>query len=294
MKTIYHYSDYRKYLRDYYEDQKKTIPAFSHRMLARRAGFSAPNFILLVIQGKRRLNRDTCYKISKAIGHTKRQSDYFEALVYFQESKTGREKEKYFQRMKELRPAGAAHTLAVSQYDYFSTWYNPIVRELIADIPTNIDYASLAKLVKPAITPGQARKSVELLLQLGLIVEKKGCFVRANPVITTGPDVDSMSVQAFHRAMLEHAIESLDYPKYIRNVTACTLHLSPDGYAKVVEEIAECRKKILSIAEDDAASDRVFQANFQVFPVSCRVVRSKSKANPGNYAEENNHERRKI
>src|SRR3989339_683961 len=45
MKPIYHYSDYRKYLRDYYEDQKKTIPAFSHRMLARRAGFSAPNFI---------------------------------------------------------------------------------------------------------------------------------------------------------------------------------------------------------------------------------------------------------
>jgi uncharacterized protein (TIGR02147 family) len=65
------------------------------------------------------------------------------------------------------------------------------------------------------------------------------------------------------------AIESLDsLGKNQRNITACLVGLSGESYNKAVEAIAECRSRILAIAEDEQGAKQVFAVNFQCFPVS--------------------------
>ena len=69
----------------------------------------------------------------------------------------------------ELRQNASLGKLEEFQYDYFTNWYNIAIRELIVYVDTPIDYSMLGRLVSPQITASQARKSVELLLNLGFL-----------------------------------------------------------------------------------------------------------------------------
>ena len=63
---LFAYLDYRAWMRDAYEAGKAHISAFSFRYLARRAGFSSPSFIKLVMDGQRNLSVDGAQRVAKA------------------------------------------------------------------------------------------------------------------------------------------------------------------------------------------------------------------------------------
>jgi len=51
-KDISLYTDYRIFLRDYYQSCKKSMPRFSYRVIAERAGLSSPSFLRMVMEGQ--------------------------------------------------------------------------------------------------------------------------------------------------------------------------------------------------------------------------------------------------
>ena len=52
------------------------------------------------------------------------------------------------------------------------------------------------------------------------------------------------------------------------DMSTLTLSISEDAYGTMKEEIANFRKKLLGIAEKDRIPDRVYQLNYQFFPLS--------------------------
>ena len=62
MKSIFEYIDYRRYLKDYYDFQKKTKKYFSYRFFAQKAGINSPILLKMVFDGKRNLSRKTLEK----------------------------------------------------------------------------------------------------------------------------------------------------------------------------------------------------------------------------------------
>ena len=269
MPKIFEYTDFRKYLKDVFKEQKDLNNSFSHRYAAVKLGLSTSNFLWLVMQGKRNLNPSHCLKLSELFKHTPKESDYFENMVLFGQAKTHREKDRHFTRMTALRKNSNVGRIEERHYTYLSNWYNSVVRELVTQKDFKKDYNTLAKRIRPRITESQARKSVELLLELGFIKEKGGRFVQSTPIVSTGPEVSSLAAINFHRTMGRLAIESLDsLGKDERNITACLVGLSKESYKKAVDAIADCRSRILAIAEDEKEPAQVFAVNFQCFPVS--------------------------
>ena len=53
--TVFAYSNYREFLRDWFA-QLQSSPGFSFRSFSRIAGFNSPNFVKLVVDGKRNLS----------------------------------------------------------------------------------------------------------------------------------------------------------------------------------------------------------------------------------------------
>jgi uncharacterized protein (TIGR02147 family) len=270
MPKIFRYTDFRKYLKDVFNELKDNNHGFSHRQFSQRLGLSTSNFIWLVMQGKRNLNQALCIKMSEIFKHTPKESEYFENMVNFLQAKTHKEKDRYFSRMMALRKNSNIGKIDEDHYSYFSNWYNPIIRELVTRKGHNKnDFLSLARRVRPQITENQARKSVELLLDLGMIKEKGGSFVESNPIVSTGPEVSSLAVANFHRAMGHLAVESLDsFQKDKRDITACIVGLSKDSFEKVKEEIAACRSRILNIAAAEQNASCVYDINLQLFPLT--------------------------
>lgn len=276
MITIFEYTDYRQYLSDLFQEKKRQNPGFSHRVLSKKLGLSTSNYVLLIMQGKRNLNPDLRYKMSNIFDHSRKEADYFELMVNFAHAKTDSEKNYYYTKMISIRKTLKIQVLDDRQYEYLSTWYNPVIRELVTHPEWNGDFSILAKSVRPAITAVQARRSVELLLRCGLIEKKDGKYIQSSPVITTlQSDVSPLAVTNFHREMCRRALETLDSNnRENRNMTGSTLHISQKTFQMIQEEITQFRLRILEMAQADDNADSVYHINFHMFPVSSPIKKN--------------------
>jgi len=281
MPTIFEYTDYRKYLADWFERKQKEQPAFSYGVFARKAGFTDKGFFHNVIHGKRDLTKESLVKVSLAIGHSKAEAEYFENLVFFNKADELKDRNYYYDKLNGVKTnektAAKAQQTRKDQYDFYSQWYHCAVRSLIDMYPFKDDYRWLAKNVFPPITPKQARKSVELLEKLGLIAKQKnGTYKLTSKSITTGNEIVSLAVHNFHKEaadLAKNALESLPLDK--RNITGLTLGISEKMYLKICEEITAFRSKVVQLTEQDKEADRTYQLNFHLFPITSTAIKAK-------------------
>jgi uncharacterized protein (TIGR02147 family) len=95
MKPVFEYIDYRRYLRDYYAENKKSKKYFSYRYFSSRAGIKSPVFLKLIIENKRNLTRPMIEKFCKALDLNNKEALYFRHLVLFNQGKTAQEKQEH-------------------------------------------------------------------------------------------------------------------------------------------------------------------------------------------------------
>lgn len=269
--TIFDYMDYRKYLSDYYTHMKRTTSFFSHRYFAQKAEIRSPNFLKNVMEGKKNLTKESVLKFAKALGLRKKEVEYFENMVFFDQSKTSDKKQYYYDRMKLFSKNVVRATIEGERIAYFSKWYHCMVRELIVIRDYQDNWIKLAGDLRPKTTPAQARKSVELLCKLGLIEKKSdGTYIQTAKNVTAGnKPFDIMIIRNYHKQALENAKKSLDsFPVNVRNCTSLVMSLTEETYKDIVEEIDEFRNRITLIANKSKGSDRVYKLAIQLFPGS--------------------------
>jgi uncharacterized protein (TIGR02147 family) len=173
MKNIYEYIDYRAYLGDYFTERKKANQHFSHQLFAQKAGIKSTGFVLHVMKGERNLTKPVLLKIARAVGLDSAQTDYFEDLVSFDQAKNQSDKEYYFNRIASKRENAKVRTLDDRHYEFYSQWYHSVIRELITLAENTEDLRALSKVLVPAITPTQFKRSLKLQEELGLIRKRK-------------------------------------------------------------------------------------------------------------------------
>ena len=104
MRSIFTYTNFRKYLKDYYREQKKVNPDFSHRWLVNKVGLTTSNYFLSIMDGSRNLPGDVSLRLTRHLGLGRKETYYFEHMVDFLQSKTAFEKKEYWFRMASLNP----------------------------------------------------------------------------------------------------------------------------------------------------------------------------------------------
>jgi uncharacterized protein (TIGR02147 family) len=207
--------------------------------------------------------------------HSCKEARYFEHMVAFAQAKTHDERNAHYAFMLDLKQTIAAAPLEKQHYEYYSNWYNPVVRELVVAPDFCGDFKSLAKNISPPITPEQARRSVGLLLELGLIRKDGERYLQTAPLVSTGPVADSIAVANFHRKTAYLAAESFDrHTRQERAISSCTIALSEEHFKLLRQEIADVRKRALELAEDPVEGNKVYQMNLQLFPVSKKIKKA--------------------
>jgi uncharacterized protein (TIGR02147 family) len=270
MEPIFKYIDYRRFLADYYNEKKKTTRHFSYRYFAQKAGFKSPNFLKQVIEGDRNLTRRMVERFLTALKLSKKESVFFRNLVLFNQAKTASEKQEHYSVLVSMMDYISEHKLRGDQYDYFNKWYTSVIRELVCLYNFRDDYRLLANLVKPKIKLTEAREALQLLLRLKLIKKQAdGTYKQVDSAITSGTDMISLARRDFNRTMINLAAESLDqFAVDERNVSCITMGISKPCYEVLLAELAAFKERVVSIVNKDAKSSRVYQFNFQLFPLS--------------------------
>jgi uncharacterized protein (TIGR02147 family) len=278
MANLFDHDNYRKYIAASFEDKKALKGNYSFQMLANKAGFKDRGFIPAVIKGRKNLSKSSIYKISRALGHNSKEEAYFENLVGFNQAADLDERNHFHEKLRAIKNTGKGFSkprqLRDNEFEYLSEWYHVVIRSLINQLGFKGDYAWLAKQTSPSITPKQAKKSVDLLLRLGLLKKTSGGqHIISEKHLTTGKDTLNLAALNFHSKMADlgkNAIHKLSRNE--RFLTGLTLGISRKSYDIICEKLQSFVAEAQEIAENDQSPDGVYQINFQMFPVSKKDI----------------------
>jgi uncharacterized protein (TIGR02147 family) len=271
MPDIYSYTDYRLFLGDYFSQEKSRNHAFSHQYFARKANIKSSGFVLHVIKRERNITRPVLLNIARAIGLSGPETEYFEDLMAFDQAKTQSDREHYFARIAAKRKHVKATSLDDRQYEMYSSWYNPVIRELVTLAKNNHEPAAIAKNLIPSITLKQAKTSLKLMEELGLLQKNKnGNYQQAQKFLSAGGPVRNTALVKYQKEMLHHAVESWD--RFSQNELAMhtvTLCMSEALFSTIKEEVRAFKNRILELAEQEKVKpERIYHLNINMFPVT--------------------------
>lgn len=269
------FQDHRVYLRAMIEYLKATRPQFSYRYFSRIAGFSSPNFLKLVAEGKRNISPQSIGKFARGLGLDQREQETFETLVLLGQAETDAERNRYYARLRRRSSVSAAARLEDAQYQVYSLWYALPIREMVMLPDFREDPAWIGRRLRPQVRPSEVRVALQLLEEVGLVVrDEDGRLRPQNTKISTGPRVRSLAVRNYHRAMLEVASSTLDgVPVENRDITSLTFALTRSQYEEIRARIERFRRELLDVVEDardpnDGSVREVYQVGFQLFPLT--------------------------
>ena len=268
MVNVFDYYDYRKFLRDSYEEMHSKNVKFSYRFIQNKTGID-PGFLVKVFNGHKNLPEKAIPRFIKLLKLDERQAEYFTNLVFYGRAKSDIQKQNYFEKLISYKKP-ICRVIESDAYEFYSKLYYTAIRELIGIYPFTGDFKELASLLVPQITTSEAKEGVELLERLGLISkDQHGRYNQTDRFITTGEKCRKNAARTFHKEMIQLANDALEQiPQELRDISTITATLSFDGFSKLKNKMTEFRNEILKIVQEEKNATGVYHLNFHLFPIS--------------------------
>ena len=266
---ILQYTNYRVFLRYYYEYKKKTSTAFSLRFFAEKAGLSSHAHLKLAIDGKRNITKNTVTKLIHGLGLENQPAAYFESLVFFNQAQTDADKQIYYAQLIKASPRSKLHKMDKAQFRIFQEWHHSAILEMVGlkdfrPIPDQI-----SKKLRGLVTPAQVTESLNLLLELGLLVKTANGYRQRDPLITTDDEVQDLMVKMYHLQMLKLSANMLtELPGQERDISALTFGIKRSDFPNLKKHLQLMRKELLDFSAKAGEAEDVVQINIQLFPLT--------------------------
>jgi uncharacterized protein (TIGR02147 family) len=269
--NIYTFLDYREYLKQSFEELKNSKHCFNYTYFAKKAEMGSTSYLRMVIKGQRNIKPDTSKKFAKALNLTKKQSDYFQTMVLFNQAKNEQEQDEYFNRLVKLRPLKFLKEINADQYEYFTNRYYVTIREMVALPNFKEDPEWIAKSIVNDIKAEDVVRAFEVLQNIGLIArDENGKLIHSNSTVSTPPNVDSIDIYNYHRSLLTEAKNSMAFLKdKTVDLAGMTIPIPKDSIEEVKRIMQKCREDIANyICHGSNDYHEVFQINMQMFPLT--------------------------
>lgn len=261
--------DHRRFLEAVVEDLREQ-KVFSHRTFNRECGFASPNFVQLVIQGRRNLSKDAAERIARTLRLSKIDTRAFLRLRELNIETDPTRKLGLFESLLRHPDFAERHELAQAELGFYSKWYNVVVRELIQSHPT-LSAREISQMLLPRVSEKEISTSLDEMIELGFIEKTRSGWKTKHKQLTTKNEILSSAIISFHSSMIDLAREALTrFKGDQREVSSVTLQLTDAQFLELRERIREFKKEALSIETSDPKA-RVYQFNFQLFPVTSDI-----------------------
>jgi uncharacterized protein (TIGR02147 family) len=266
---IFDYIDFRDYLSQVLLHLRTTNKSLTYRKLSAEFGFKSPNFLLLLIQKKRKMSIETAQKITKILNLNKIEKEYFLLMVKSTLAKDVVDREMITKRMLQIQRNRHQKVIEPKIYELYENWYQVILYELLNLQQMPQTTAFLSSFFEEKVSEKQIAEAIEKLNELGLIEKRNNRWVNKQTNLKTGDFFSNTFVILFHKKMLELAEKSLNrHTGKERYLSALTLPISETSHQKIRELIEEFKIKALEICEETPDNNRVMQLNLQFFPIT--------------------------
>ncbi|MFK7826332.1 MAG: TIGR02147 family protein [Oligoflexales bacterium] len=268
---ITNYIDIKQYLLGIYKIVKFKLGSYSYAKYTKDLGLTPSCNLSLVINGSLTLSPKNAAKIARVLDIHQDQRRYFTTLVKYTYCKNENEREDLFQQLLRIKNKIRGFSSNKLMSDYYSLWFNPIIRELIS----LDDFDGTPEWIRSRITfplsNKQIKESLNLLEKLKLVKKDKNSnrYIKVVDKIESDDKTDILSIINFHYNTIDMGKAAITrIPANKREIRSLTFTI-PNGFIdKVKKEIALWMDQLLKLEETakNSQDKEVFQFNVQFFP----------------------------
>jgi uncharacterized protein (TIGR02147 family) len=274
--SVYGYTDFRAYLRDYYEFRKDGQHGYSFRAFSKSAGFSSPNILKLVIDGERNISPEATQKFCKGLNLSGQMAEYFATLVRMNQAKSDTDKEYYFAILQKLTPEAKRRDLNAESLKYLSHWLYPVLREMVQLTDFRDDPYWISRRLNGRASIAEITQALQFLVKEGFVVKADGRYASKDNMVLSSDEVRSLAIRNYHRQMLDQAKECLDsLPMEEREFGALTFVLPEGALPEMKYKLKQIRRELhtwaMRVAEEQGG-EIVVQVNVQMYPHTKKVA----------------------
>lgn len=277
MEDLWKATDYRRFLKDWLEEEKLRRPSFSIRNLAKRLSVDS-SLLTKVLLGERHLSTSRIQPVCDLVGLTGNGAEYFRHMVLFAKSKSAREAQACFERMQELRRIAPAH-LEDAQESYWDSWLNTALRSLLSCGNFADDWERMGSLLHPRQSARKVRETLRHLEKLGMVRKTDDGFWKpSEPFVRDRPGTQARAIRNFHRQNLLLAADALEtLPVHHRDISSVTVAVTWKEYPELVAMIEDLRSRVMAKASRIAHPEVVLQMGLHLIPVAGKTIGNEAR-----------------
>lgn len=279
MPVLGSYTDYRLFLQDFFDyrrDQtKRDRRPYSYAMFSAAADIRSPNYLKLVIEGKRNLSEDMAKKFAKAMGLSKSETEEFVSLVRFTQTENPLERNQRLKELSDLRVGQKLKKGEINQdtWEKIPSWVAWVLHALTDQKNVSADFESLYSQLRRKAKPDVVKRCLDKLMASGeLSATEDGKLEKGRLLMSGSENVPVDLVRKIQSELIYLGLESLAQdPPQDREFGAMTVALTEEEFEQLKFELRQFRKrwtKDILVKRQESKGDRVFQLNIQLFPVS--------------------------
>lgn len=273
------YTDYRLYLKDVYEYRRANegtgLRPYSYSTFSAAADIKSPNYLKLIIEGRRNLSDDMITRFARALRLNRQETDEFRALVNYGQAMEPIERNQYLKELADLRARRAFEAGQINQasWEKVPGWLGWVLYAMADQANVNFDPQALQGLLRAKSSADEIRKSLGKLIESGeLMRNEANQVVKGRDLVESPQDLPVALIRKLQAELIYLGIESLfrDSPKE-REFGAMTMAMTEEEFNQARFELRQLRKRLqkdTSVKRKQSKGDRVYQLNIQLFPVT--------------------------
>ncbi len=280
------YTDFRQFLKDVYAHRRAHestgVRSYSYSAFSAAADIKSPNYLKLIIEGRRNLSDDMIARFARALRLQKSEYEEFEALVHYGQATEPIERNQYLKSLADIRArrAFASGELSPQAWEKVPSWMGWVLYAMTDQKNVSFDPDELYRLMRAKTSPEDVRGEMKRLvangdLKLDVCDSGLTSYSKARDLIDTPQELPVEMIRKLQAELIYLGIESLfrDSPKE-REFGAMTIAMTQAEFEQVRFELRQTRKRIqkdLKMNREAAKGERVYQLNIQLFPVTDKV-----------------------
>ncbi len=273
MTKIFEHINYYDYLASYYRSRKQENSRFSFRSFAKKAALNSPNYLKLVIDGKRSITEVNVDKFVKGLELNRKESTYFRAMVKYTNCQDLNKKSQLLEKLLthkysleyfDLKSAGADQIAfeVVRDPDYF------IIYELINVKGFKKSASWINKKLKEPVESYKIHKIIRDFIRGGFIEKGAdgGLKQTDTPMKFHVDEIKRLAVLQHHSGMIQRGLAVLqDESKAFKHFPSITLPVNHGDLPNIREDINQFLHQLTVKYRSVSDANAVCQLTMQLF-----------------------------
>lgn len=277
--NISDYMDYRRYLADFYgykrNETKNDLRPYTYAIFSAAADIKSPNYLKMIIEGKRNLSDDMILKFSKACSLNKADGDEFKYLVTFNQADDPANRNMALKELSEYRVQQKLKHGEIDRkvFEKVPNWIGWIIYALVDQAGVFFNVTQLKELLRDKVSENDIQHALAQLLESGdLVKDESTGEIKKGPIKDAPDEIPPALIRRLQMQLMYLGLESLYQDKADeREFGSLTMSLTETEFNEIKFKLRQLRKSIHkenSIARMNSKGERVYQLNLQLFPVT--------------------------